>query len=183
MTKRLKEWYHQNGKLCPWWCPFKAWRRLKHFFRKESWEKGVGIININSKIGKRTKVWHYVNIFGSSIGEDCIIGSHSEVGYAVIGDRCKIESGVFICKGVTLEDEVFVGPNVVFTNDRIPKVINLDWLITPTLIKKGASIGANSTIRCGVIIGENALIGCGSVVTKDIPAGEVWCGNPARRLR
>ena len=150
---------------------------------RETWRRGEGIVCINSTIGEGTKVWHYANIFGSTIGKDCVIGSHTEIGLATIGDRCKIESGVFICKGVTLEDEVFVGPNVVFTNDRIPKAVNPNWSITPTLVKKGASIGANSTIRCGVIIGENALIGCGSVVTKDVPAGEVWVGNPARRLR
>lgn len=137
----------------------------------------------NTKIGKGTKVWHFVNLFNSEIGEDCVIGSYSEIGGAKIGNRCKIESGVFICTGVTIEDEVFIGPNVVFTNDRFPAIRNKDWTITSTLVKKGASIGANSTIRCGVTIGENALIGCGSVVTKDVPAGEVWCGNPARKLR
>lgn len=150
--------------------------------QKESWRKGKGIVCVNSTIGAGTKVWHYVNIFNSTIGKDCIIGSYSEIGYAKIGDRCKIENGVFICNGVIIEDEVFIGPNVVFTNDPYPKAISSDWKVVPIFVKKGASIGANSTIRCGVTIGENALIGCGSVVTKDVPAGEVWVGNPARKL-
>jgi acetyltransferase-like isoleucine patch superfamily enzyme len=149
----------------------------------ECWRKGKGIICKNSTIGKGTKIWHYANIFGSTIGKDCIIGSHTEIGLAKVGNRCKIETGSFICKGVTLEDEVFIGPHVTFTNDRIPKAVSPDWSIIPTLVKKGASIGANSTIRCGITIGENALIGCGSVVTKNVPSGEIWVGNPARKLK
>lgn len=126
--------------------------------KKETWRRGKGIICKDSTIGEGTIVWHYVNIFGSIIGRNCVIGSFSEIGYANVGNDCKIENGVFICKGVTFEDEVFIGPNVVFTNDRFPRAINPNWTITPTLVKKGASIGANATIRCGVTIGENALV-------------------------
>jgi serine acetyltransferase len=158
--------------------------------KRETWRRGKGIICKDSTIGKDTSIWHYVNIFGSTIGFGCIIGSGTEIGHAKIGNKCKVQSGVFICEGVTLEDEVFVGPNVVFTNDRFPKAVpcleycegKRGWICTPTLVKKGASIGANSTIRCGVTIGENATIGCGSVVTKSIPANEIWVGNPVHRI-
>jgi acetyltransferase-like isoleucine patch superfamily enzyme len=159
--------------------------------KRETWRRGEGIIFRNSSIEEGTSVWHYANIFDSTIGRNCVIGSHTEIGGAKIGNKCKIQSGVFICEGVTLEDEVFVGPNVVFTNDRFPKAVpclehcegNRGWICTPTLVKKGASIGANSTIRCGVVIGEDATIGCGSTVTKNVPVGETWCGNPAKRIK
>jgi acetyltransferase-like isoleucine patch superfamily enzyme len=137
-----------------------------------------------SEIGEGTKVWHYCNLLNCTIGKNCVIGSYVEIGNnVIIGDNCKIECGVFIPEGVTIEDEVFVGPHVVFTNDRFPKAKIEYWKIIKTIIKKGASIGANSTIRCGITIGENALIGCGSVVTKDVPANEVWVGNPAKKIK
>jgi UDP-2-acetamido-3-amino-2,3-dideoxy-glucuronate N-acetyltransferase len=140
-------------------------------------------LKIDAEIGEGTKVWHYCNLFKCKIGKNCVIGSYVEIGRNVtIGDNCKIECGVFIPEGVTIEDEVFIGPHVVFTNDRFPKAKTEHWEITKTIIKKGASIGANSTIRCGITIGENALIGCGSVVTKDVPDNEVWVGNPAKAM-
>jgi acetyltransferase-like isoleucine patch superfamily enzyme len=145
--------------------------------------KGEGIIAKNVKVGKNTKVWHYCNLYECEIGENCIIGSFTEIGKGVkIGSRCKIECGVFIPSGITIEDEVFVGPHVVFTNDKYPIAID-KWNVVPTMVKRGASIGANATIRCGVTIGENAMIGCGAVVTKNVPANETWVGNPAKPLK
>ena len=125
------------------------------------------------------KVWQpdKTVILDAEIGEDTVIHAFVWIGNNVkIGKRCKIQAFCFIPDGVTLEDDVFLGPSVVFTNDKRPPSGN--W--SKTLIKKGASIGANSTIICGVTIGENAMIGAGSVVTKDVPANEVWFGNPCK---
>ncbi|AJI53271.1 acyltransferase [Francisella philomiragia] len=133
-------------------------------------------------IGEDTKIWQFVVILkGAVIGKNCNICSHclieSEV---VIGNNVTIKSGVQIWDGITLEDDVFIGPNVTFTNDKMPrsKQYPLQW--PKTVIKKGASIGANATILPGITVGENAMIGASSVVTKDIPANEVWIGNPAK---
>lgn len=123
----------------------------------------------------------FQNIFNSEVGEGTRIGAYVEIGNAKIGKRCAIQAYVFIPKGVTLEDDVFIGPGVVFTNDKHPKA-NGEWKCLETLVKKGANIGANSTILPGITIGEGATIGAGSVVTKDVPAGETWIGNPAGRL-
>jgi len=133
-------------------------------------------------IGEDTIVRDYVNLYGCKIGNGCRIAAYVEIQRGVkIGDRCKIEAFAFIPSGVTIEDEVFVGPHACFTNDRVPKAVG-DWEITPTLVKKGASIGANATIICGVTIGENALVGAGAVVTKDVPANAVVVGAPARTI-
>ena len=138
---------------------------------------------IKMKIPKTTKVWRYTNLYDCKIGENCVIGSYVEIGKGVvIGNNCKIEAGAFLCTGVVLEDNVFIAPHVCFTNDKHPKAVG-EWKIMRTLVRKGASIGANSTIICGVIIGENAMVGAGSVVTKDIPDNEIWAGNPARRIK
>jgi acetyltransferase-like isoleucine patch superfamily enzyme len=124
-----------------------------------------------------------VNLYGCKIGKGCRIAAYAEIQRGVtIGDRCKVEAFAFIPSGVKIQDEVFIGPHVVFTNDRVPKAVG-DWEATPTLVKKGASIGANATIICGVTIGENALVGAGSVVTKDVPANTVVAGNPAKPIR
>ena len=121
---------------------------------------------------------------GARIGETCNICSHCFIeNDVVIGDDVTIKCGVQVWDGVTLEDSVFVGANVTFTNDRYPRAKNAEWKMEPTTVKRGASIGAGSTILCGVTIGEHAVIGIGSVVTKDVPAGEVWVGNPARFLK
>jgi acetyltransferase-like isoleucine patch superfamily enzyme len=145
--------------------------------------KGQGTIINDAEIGEGTVVWHYCNLFKCKIGKNCVIGSYVEIGKnVIIGDNCKIECGVFIPEGVVIGNEVFVGPHVCFTNDRSPRIKQKEWKLTKTFIKDGASIGANATIRCGVTIGEDAMIGCGSVVTKDVPANEVWAGNPAKRL-
>ena len=133
----------------------------------------------------KTKIWHpnKTNIYpDASIGKGCNIACFVEIGKAVIGKNCKIGMGAFIPEGVTLEDDVFIAPNVVFTNDFYPRAKG-EWEVKKTLIKKGASIGANSTILCGIIIGEKAMIGCGSVVTKDIRPRMVAVGNPARMVR
>jgi len=134
----------------------------------------------NCEIGEDTIVRDFVNLYGCKIGKGCRIAAYVEIQRGVIiGDRCKIEAFAFIPSGVTIENEVFVGPHACFTNDRVPKAVG-DWEVTPTLVKKGASIGANATIICGVTIGENALIGAGAVVTKDVPAHTVVVGAPAR---
>jgi len=138
----------------------------------------TAIIN-NTKIGEGTKVWNFANLWESEIGKNCMIGSHAEIGKAKVGDNCKIEAFAFIPPGVTIEDDVFVGPHACFTNDKRPKATG-DWELCKTIVKKGASIGANATIVCGVTIGENSLVGAGAVVTKDVSAGKTVIGNPAR---
>jgi len=134
----------------------------------------------NCEIGEDTIVRDFVNLYGCKIGRGCRIAAYVEIQRGVtIGDRCKVEAFAFIPSGVTIQDEVFVGPHACFTNDRVPKAVG-DWEVMPTLVKKGASIGANATIICGVTIGENALIGAGAVVTKDVPANAVVAGCPAK---
>ena len=120
----------------------------------------------------------------AKIGKNCNINCQVLIeNKAIIGDNVTVKPGVQIWDGITLEDDVFVGPNVTFTNDLFPKSKNVDFELKETLIKKGASIGANATILAGITIGENALIGAGSVVTKDVPANEIWVGNPAKYLK
>lgn len=136
----------------------------------------------DAEIGKDTIVRDFVNLYGCKIGKECRIAAYVEIQRGVtIGDRCKIEAYAFIPVGVTIEDEVFVGPHVCFTNDLNPKAVG-DWEMTKTLVKKGASIGANATIICGVTIGENALVAAGAVVTKDVPANAVVAGVPAKKI-
>lgn len=141
--------------------------------------------DVKAQIPDSSNVWQFCVIFPEAkIGENCnICASVLIENEVVVGNRCTIKSGVQLWDGVTLEDDVFVGPNVTFTNDRFPKSKNKDYKMEQTIVKKGASIGANATIICGVTIGEGAMIGAGSVVTKDVPAGETWVGNPARRIR
>ena len=139
-------------------------------------------VSPKANIGDGTKIWINSQVREySCIGENCVIGKDTYIDeHVVIGDRVKIQNGVSVYNGVTIEDDVFVGPNVTFTNDRVPRAFNLSWQITKTIVKKGASIGANATIVCGITIGEYALIGAGSVVTKDVPAYALAYGNPAR---
>jgi acetyltransferase-like isoleucine patch superfamily enzyme len=135
------------------------------------------------KIGKNTKVWDDKGLWGEyEIGDNCVIGKFVEIADKVkIGNNCKVEAFAFIPPGITIEDDVFVGPHACFTNDKRPKAVGA-WQCTPTLVKKGASIGANATIVCGVTIGENALVGAGAVVTKDVEPRAIVAGNPARRI-
>ncbi len=142
-------------------------------------------------LGKNTKVYEPANLFNCKIGDNCIIGMFAEVGNTEIGNNCKIEASAFIPKGVIIEDNVFIGPHVCFVNDKKPRACsesgevksNSDWKVGKTIVKKGASIGANSTILCDVTIGENAMIGAGSVVVKDIPANTVVVGNPTKEIK
>ncbi len=136
-------------------------------------------------IPESTNIWQFCVVLPKAkIGENCNICSHCFIeNEAVIGNNVTIKNGVQIWDGITLEDNVFVGANVTFTNDRHPRSQNQNWKLEKTTIKRGASVGAGSTIGCGITIGENAMIGMGSVVTKDVPAGEVWVGNPARFLK
>ena len=135
----------------------------------------------NADIGENTVIRDFVNIFGCKIGKNCKIAAFVEIQKGVtIGNNCAIEAFAFIPSGVTIEDEVFIGPHVCFTNDKKPKAVNPGWKIIPTVVKKGASIGAGSVIICGVTIGKNALVGAGSVVTKDVPPDTLVIGNPAK---
>jgi len=145
------------------------------------------------RLGERTIVYQpdLVNLYGCEIGEGCKIGAFVEIRKEVkIGHNVKIQAFAFIPEGVSIEDGVFIGPHVCFTNDKYPRAVNEDgslmdaddWEIVPTLVKKGANIGANATIVCGITIGEQALIGAGAVVTKDVPAYAIFAGVPARAI-
>ena len=138
-----------------------------------------------AQVPESTNIWQFCVVLPKAkIGENCNICSHCFIeNEAVIGNNVTIKNGVQIWDGITLEDDVCVGANVSFTNDRYPHAKNAEWKLESTLVRRGASIGAGSTILCGVTIGENAMIGIGSVVTHDVPAGEVWVGNPAKFLK
>jgi UDP-2-acetamido-3-amino-2,3-dideoxy-glucuronate N-acetyltransferase len=144
------------------------------------------------KLGRDVMVYDFVNLYGCTIGDRTKVGAFVEIQKgATIGADCKISSHSFVCEGVTIEDRVFVGHHVVFINDAYPRAANADgqlqteddWIVQPTLIKSGASLGSGSVILCNVTIGENAIVGAGSVVTRDVPANAVVAGSPARVLR
>ncbi len=144
------------------------------------------------KLGRDVSIQDFVNLYGCEIGDETRIGPFVEVQKNVtIGKRCKIQSHSFICEGVTIEDEVFVGHGVMFTNDLDPRAVNpdgslktdTDWTCLPTVVRRRASIGTNATILCGLEIGEGALVGAGAVVTRDVPPNTIVAGNPARVLR
>ncbi|MBR5168354.1 MAG: N-acetyltransferase [Salinivirgaceae bacterium] len=139
----------------------------------------------SSHIGENTNIWQFCVVFpNAQIGDNCNICANVLIeNDVIIGNNVTVKSGVQLWDGITVEDNVCIGPNVTFTNDLFPRSKNLDWKLSKTIIKKGASIGANSTILAGITIGENAMIGAGSVVTKSVPAGEVWFGNPAKFIR
>lgn len=153
-----------------------------------------GVIGDDVRLGDNVTIPHpeLVNLYGCTIGDNCKIASFVEIQRGVVlGRNVKVEAFVFIPTGVRIEDGAFLGPHVCFTNDRYPRSVDQhgqllgsqDWQITPTLVKRGAAIGANSTIVCGVTIGENALVGAGSTVTRDVPANVLAVGTPARVLR
>lgn len=144
------------------------------------------------KLGRNVKIYGFVNLYGCEIGDETRIGTFVEIQKnARIGARCKISSHTFICEGVVIEDECFIGHGVVFINDRFPRAANpdgtpqseKDWQVIPTRVCRRASIGSGATILCGVTIGEGAIVGAGSVVTRDVPRRTIVAGNPARVLR
>ena len=140
-------------------------------------------------LGRDVRIHSFVNLYGCTVGDETRLGTFVEIQKgASVGARCKISSHTFICEGVRVEDEVFVGHGVMFINDRRPRAARADgtpqaeedWRLEPTVVRRGASIGSNATILCGVEIGERAMVGAGAVVTRDVPAGAVVAGNPAR---
>jgi UDP-2-acetamido-3-amino-2,3-dideoxy-glucuronate N-acetyltransferase len=144
------------------------------------------------KLGRDVVIIDMVNLYGCEIGDESKIGTFVEIQKGVrIGRRVKVSSHTFICEGVEIEDHVFIGHGVMFINDRYPRSVtpegelqtSSDWQVVATRVRKGASIGSGATILCGVEIGENAIVGAGSVVTRDVPAGTIVAGNPARVLR
>jgi acetyltransferase-like isoleucine patch superfamily enzyme len=144
------------------------------------------------RLGTNVRLSKFINLYGCEIGDETKIGAFVEVQKnACIGKRCKVSSHTFICEGVTIEDNVFIGHGVTFINDSYPRATTAegglqtekDWNVERTLVKKGASIGSGSTILANVIIGENAIVGAGSVVTKDVPPNTIVAGNPVRLLR
>jgi UDP-2-acetamido-3-amino-2,3-dideoxy-glucuronate N-acetyltransferase len=142
------------------------------------------IIEPDSIIGAGTRVWHYAHIRdGAVVGADCTLGKDVFVDAgARIGDRCKIQNAVSVYRGVELADDVFVGPGVAFTNDLRPRAAATDWVVTPTVVRTGASIGANATIVCGVELGSYCMVGAGAVVTRSVRPHQLVAGNPARPL-
>jgi acetyltransferase-like isoleucine patch superfamily enzyme len=148
-------------------------------------------ISDDVKLGENVKLSKFVNLYGCRVGNNTKIGAFVEVQKnATIGENCKISSHTFVCEGVKIEDDVFVGHSVTFINDTYPRATTngalqteADWVVEPTLVKRGASIGSNCTILSKVTIGENAIVGAGSVVTKDVPADTIVAGNPARVVR
>ncbi|MGB7926362.1 MAG: acyltransferase [Pyrinomonadaceae bacterium] len=144
------------------------------------------------KLGREVRIYNFVNLYGCEIGDQTRIGSFVEIQKgARVGRNCKVSSHTFICEGVTIEDEVFIGHGVNFINDKYPRATNADgtlqtdadWTVVPTHVRRGASIGTGSTILAGVDIGERAIVGAGAVVTRDVPPGATVAGNPARIIR
>jgi acetyltransferase-like isoleucine patch superfamily enzyme len=143
------------------------------------------------KLGKNVKLSKFINLYGCEIGDNTKIGAFVEIQKnAKIGNNCKVSSHTFVCEGVTIEDDVFIGHSVTFINDSYPRATaegqlqtEADWKVEKTLVKKGASIGSGTTVLSNVTIGENAIVGAGSVVTRDVPANTIVAGNPAKILR
>ncbi|MRX62574.1 N-acetyltransferase [Maribacter sp. RZ05] len=160
-----------------------------HSFKDQTPENKIFIHRLadvqTSNIGVKTKVWQFsVILKNARIGENCNINSHTFIeNNVVVGDNVTVKCGVYLWDGMRIEDDVFIGPNVTFTNDKYPRSKSYPKKFQETIIKKGASIGANATVLGGITIGENAMIGAGSVVSKNIPDGELWVGNPAKFVR
>jgi acetyltransferase-like isoleucine patch superfamily enzyme len=153
---------------------------------------GSKYVSADVKLGKDVKLCEFTNLYGCEIGDRTKIGTFVEIQKnAAIGKNCKISSHTFICEGVIIEDNVFIGHGVTFINDSYPRATTpegdlqteKDWKVEPTLVKRGASIGSGATILSNLTIGENAIVGAGSVVTRDVPADTIVAGNPARHLR
>lgn len=144
----------------------------------------LATVDCGAEIGPRTRVWQYsIVLSGARVGADCNLNAHTLVeGGAIIGDRVTLKCGVYVWDGITLEDDVFCGPNATFTNDRMPRSRQQPDNYMRTIVERGASIGAGAIILPGLRIGAGAMIGAGAVVTRDIPAGETWVGNPAKKL-
>ena len=149
------------------------------------------VIAPDVKLGRDVSIYNFVNLYGCEIGDGSRIGSFVEIQKgARVGRNCKISSHTFICEGVTIEDEVFVGHNVTFINDKYPRATSVngslqteaDWKVVPTVVKRGASVGSGATVLCGVTIGEQAIVGAGAVVTADVSPGATVAGNPARAI-
>ncbi|MCZ6593959.1 MAG: acyltransferase [Bacteroidetes bacterium] len=150
------------------------------------------IVGDDVRLGKNVKIYKFVNLYGCEIGDDSKIGMFVEIQKgAKIGKNCKISSHTFICDGVTIEDNVFIGHNVTFINDTYPRATTAngklkteeDWVCAQTLVMRGASIGSSATLLCGVIVGENAIVGAGTIVTKDVPPNTIVAGNPGKIIR
>ena len=155
-------------------------------------ESNFNVISPDVKLGENVRLSKFINLYGCTIGDNTKIGAFVEIQKnAHVGANCKISSHTFVCEGVTIEDGVFVGHGVMFTNDKHPRSVNpdgsmqteADWKVITTLVKKGASIGTGAINICGITIGENAMIGAGAVVTKDVAPGAVVAGVPARVIR
>jgi UDP-2-acetamido-3-amino-2,3-dideoxy-glucuronate N-acetyltransferase len=144
----------------------------------------TAIVEAASSIGEGTKIWHHSHVrSASSIGRDCVIGKNVYIDtHAVVGDRCKIQNNVSVYHGVTIGDDVFVGPAATFTNDLVPRAFNAEWRITPTLVGNGASIGANATVVCGTKLGDYCMVAAGATVTRDVQPHQLVAGTPARHL-
>ncbi|HEU6449323.1 MAG TPA: acyltransferase [Verrucomicrobiae bacterium] len=155
-------------------------------------EKSLQQIARDVKLGRNVRIFGFTNLYGCEIGDDVKIGAFVEIQKGVrVGNRCKISSHTFICEGVVLEDEVFIGHNVTFINDRYPRATNgdgklqneSDWNCLSTIVRRGASIGSGATLLCGITVGERAIVGAGSVVTRNVAPDAIVAGNPARPLR
>jgi acetyltransferase-like isoleucine patch superfamily enzyme len=160
--------------------------------KREVFMDQYGCVAENVRLGRDVKLSKFINLYGCEIGDETKIGAFVEIQKnAVVGKRCKISSHTFVCEGVTIEDNVFIGHSVTFINDSYPRATTADgslqteadWKVERTLVKKGASIGSGCTILSNISIGENAIVGAGSVVTKDVPPNSIVAGNPARVLR